>query len=240
MKKRIASIAALANLLAWPGLAPAQSPAATAGGGKIGLINMQNAIAATAEGKKALAELQAKYQPRQQELARQQQEIQNLQEQLQKQATTLSDEEQVRRRRDLEEKNKLFTRASDDYTASVREDRQDFINRIGQKMMKIIEDYAPQNGYALVVDAQVPVVTSDQVFDGQIQVWYASKEVNISDEIVKRYDSAYPTSAASKPALSNPAPPPTRPSGAAVAPGPGPNTNARPSSPPKTTDKPKS
>ncbi len=67
---------------------------------------MQGAILSTAEGKKVIADLQKKYQPRQQELQRLQQEIQAIQDQLTKQAATLSDEEQGRLNREAEDKQK--------------------------------------------------------------------------------------------------------------------------------------
>ncbi len=229
MRNQIAMPAVLILVLGSALTLGGQSPTPATSGSKIGVVNIQLAIANTAEGKKALAELQSKYQPRQQELVRQQQEIQSLQEQLQKQATTLSEDEQLRRRRELEEKNKIFTRSSDDFNADLRGDRQDVIQRIGQKMVKLISDYAQQNSYSLIFDSQVPVVSADQLADGQLQIYYAGKDVNVTDEIVKRYDTAYPASASSKPVLSNPTAPGTSP--ATLPP--------RSGSSPKSTSKPK-
>ncbi len=228
MRNRILRTAALMVLLGCP-LLHGQSPAPTSTAGKIGVLNIQAAIAGTGEGRKALAELQAKFQPRQQELQRQQQEIQGLQEQLQKQVTTLSEEEQIRLRRQIEEKTKVFSRASDDFNADLRGDRQDVIQRIGQKMMKVINDYAEQNGYALIMDAQVPVVTADQVVDGTIQIWYAGKDASVTEEIVKRYDAAHPASASSTPVLTTPTAP---------APKPATTTSPRPRAPAPTPSKP--
>ena len=228
MRNRIRTTAALVTLLGC-GVLRGQSPPPTTTPGKIGVINIQAAIASTAEGKKALGELQAKYQPRQQELVRQQQEIQDLQDRLQKQATTLSDDEQLRLRRQLDEKQKVFTRASDDFNTAVRDDRQELVSRIGQKMVKLISDYAVQNGYSLILDAQVPVVSSDQVVDGQLQIYYAAKDTNVTEELVKRYDAANPAGSSSKPVLSNPAPAATPP----------PSAPPRSTAPSKPVEKPK-
>jgi Skp family chaperone for outer membrane proteins len=175
MKNLVLSLSILMGLLAWPVLASAQGT-----GSKVGVINIQEAIAKSAEGKKALAELQKKYQPREQDLQRQQQDITALQDQLQKQATTLSDEERVRLSRDLEEKQKIFKRASEDANADFQGDSQEVIRRVGQKMLRVIAEYAQQNNFALVIDgAQVPV-------------YYVAKEIDLTDEIVKRYDAANP------------------------------------------------
>jgi outer membrane protein len=161
--------------------------------GRVGLIGINAAIAGTGEGKKAIADLQKKYQPRQQELGRLQQEIQSIQDKLSKQPSSLSEEEQRQLTRDLEDKQKVLKRSGDDAQTDFATDRDEAVRRIGQKMVRIISDYAQQNGFTLVFDgAQVPV-------------YYAAKGVDITPEIVKRYDAANPVSDAgmsSKPATS--------------------------------------
>jgi outer membrane protein len=205
MRDRVTKTAILLALLVLPSMAWGQAPAAQAGIGKVGVINIQQAIAATAEGKKAFADLQKKYQPRQQDLQKQQQEIQSLQDQLQRQQTTLSDTERMRLSRELAEKQKTFERARQDAQEDFQQDRQDVMNRIGQKMVQIIDDYAKQNGYSLILDAQIPIIGSSQVSDAQIPIYYASKDVDISDEIVKRYDAAFPAESASTSGAAKPA-----------------------------------
>ncbi|MGO8813240.1 MAG: OmpH family outer membrane protein [Terriglobia bacterium] len=180
MKNRLIFLSVLCALLVAPLAVRAQ--------GKVGLINMSAAIGSTAEGKKAAADLQKKYQPRQQELERLQQEIQSIQDQLSKQSATLSDEEQRRLSRDLEDKQKLLKRSTDDAQSDLATDRDEVVRRIGQKMTRIINDYAQQNGLSLVIDgAQVPV-------------YYYSKDSDITAEIVKRYDAANPVADAGTPA----------------------------------------
>ena len=202
MKNRIINVALWAGLLLWPVLAWGQ--------GKVGVINLQEAIANTAEGKKAFGDLQKKYQPRQQDLQRQQQEIQALQEQIQKQQATLSDEERVRLSRELEDKSKLFKRANEDATADYQADSQDTYRRLGQKMVRIVNEYAQQSGYAIVLE------------EAQVQPYFATRESVITEEIAKRYDAAYPvegasaapaatTPATAAPALAAPAPKPAAP-----------------------------
>jgi outer membrane protein len=188
MKNRLTVLTTLLALLAVPLSSRAQSSAAAQG--KIGVINIQQAIGDTAEGKKAFADLSKKYQPRQQELQRLQQEIQAINDQLSKQVATLSDEEQRRLSRDLEDKQKLLKRSTEDAQADFTSDRDDAIRRIGQKMVRIISEYAQQNGYSLVVD------------DAQIPVYYASKDLDLTQEIVKRYDAANPVAEAGAPAAS--------------------------------------
>jgi outer membrane protein len=170
-------------LLVVPKLLPAQVPAASPS--KIGIINIQEAIATTAEGKKALGDIQTKFRPRQQDLQRQQQELQAIQDQLQKGANTLSDEEQRRLNRDYEEKQKFFKRTADDADSDYRAEGQDVIQRIGKKMVPIISDYAQHNGYALVFDPAA----------AQVPVYFIDKGIDVTEEVIKRYDAANPVKA---------------------------------------------
>lgn len=184
MKNRLIALAALLAVLA-PVALRAQS--ATPAQGKIAVMNIQLAIANTAEGKKVIADLQKKYQPRQQELQRLQQEIQAIQDQLTKQSATLSDEEQGRLNRDAEEKQKLLKRSAEDAQNDFNRDRDEVINRVGKKMLVVISDYAKQNSFTMVLD------------DAQIPIYYAAKDIEITEEIIKRYDAANPVADAAAP-----------------------------------------
>ena len=124
---------------------------------KIGVINMTAAIGSTGEGKKAIAELDKKFAPRKQELEQLQRQIQDIQTQLSKQSPALGDDEQRRLQRDLEDKQKVLKRSADDAQSDYNADTEETVRRIGQKMVRIIADYAPQQGFVLVIDdAQVP------------------------------------------------------------------------------------
>ena len=71
-------------------------------------------------------------------------------------------------------------RSTDDAQSDYNADREETVRRIGQKMVRIINDYAQQNGFILVIDG------------AQIPIYYAAKDVDITAEIVKRYDAANP------------------------------------------------
>lgn len=190
MKKRSSVFAALFAVLAVSLVLNAQSAPSAQGKAqsKVGVINIQAAIANTGEGKKVIADLQKKYLPRQQELQRLQQEIQAIQDQLTKQSATLSEEEQTRLNRDAEDKQKLLKRSAEDAQNDFNHDRDEAINHIGQKMLRVIADYSQQNGFALVLDS------------AQIPIYYASTDLDLTQEIVKRYDVANPVADAGAPA----------------------------------------
>lgn len=184
MRNRAFGILMSISLLAFPMFLGAQSaPAAT--GEKVAIVDIQQAIMDTAEGKQAFQELQKKYQPREQEINQRQQEVQQLQDQLQKQMTTLSAEEQRRMSHELTEKQTVLRRLEEDAQSSFQYDRTTLLQQLGQKMVKVISQYAKAHNYTLVIDG------------GQVPVYYAAKGVNITPEIVKLYDSSHPVQNAS-------------------------------------------
>jgi outer membrane protein len=187
MKNRLIAFSALLAFLAVPLAARAQ--------GKIGVINMNAAIASTAEGKKAMADLQKKYAPRQQELERLQREIQSDQEKLTKQGPTLSEEEQGRLTREMEDKQKLLKRSTDDAQSDFNTDRDEAVRRIGIKVVRIIGEYSQQNGIVLVLDAV------------QVPIYFATKDLDLTEPIIKRYDAANPVADAGAPAATHPVAP---------------------------------
>jgi len=214
MKLRLVTIPLGLSLLLSPALLWGQATGSATAPLKFGVISFQEAISQTGEGKKAIADLQKKYQPRQQELQKLQQDIQAISDQLQKQATTLSDDENRRLNRELEDKQKLLKRSSEDFNADAGADRDDVFRRLSQKMVGLIREYGAQNGYGVIMDiSQVPVA-------------YVAQEVDITDEMVKRYDKANPVEAPA--AAATPAAPATKPPATAA------KTPA-----PKPADKPK-
>jgi len=180
MQSRTVTSTLLASLCVWPGLLWGQATGTPSRTEKIAVINIQAAIANTQEGKKASADIQKKYQPRRDDLQRQQQEIAALQDQVQKQATTLSDDEKLRLQKELADKQKVFKRAQEDANSDFQEDSQEAIRRIGEKMVKIINQYSQQNRLSLVID------------DSQIPVYYLAPGTDITLAVVKLYDADNP------------------------------------------------
>ncbi|MGD0697011.1 MAG: OmpH family outer membrane protein [Terriglobia bacterium] len=206
MKTRFLATLVLSSLLMLPASAMAQSPAASPTAGKIGILNIQAAMRNTAEGKKALGDLDKKYQPKRQELQRMQQEINSMEDTLQRQTATLSDAEQARQTRQLEEKRKIFTRTQEDDQSDFGADTADTLSRLEQKMARVIQEFAEQNGYSVILDLVAPVYSSSgQIGNAQVPVYFAGKDVDVTQEIIRRYDAANPVAAEATPPPATPA-----------------------------------
>jgi outer membrane protein len=180
-----AVVPVLAAILLTPAVwAQAASPAQ--GAGKVGVINIQAAIASTAEGKQAAAELQSQFTPRMNELQNLQKQIQDLQNRLQTGQSTLSDEEKARLTREGDQLTRTYQRKQQELQDDTNAAQQDVVDRIGRKVVDILDKYSKDNGYYLILDdssQQTPVI-------------YAANQVDVTQDIIRLYDQSYPVKAA--------------------------------------------
>lgn len=183
MKKQLA-ICALAALFTVPAIW-GQSSGTAAGPMKVGVINVQVAITSTAEGKQAAAELQSKFAPRQSELDNMRKQLDDLQARLRTGQTTLSDEEKARLAREGDTLTRTFQRKQQEAQDDFNDEQQDVVNRIGRKMMTVLDKYSKDNGYAIIFD------TSAQ----QTPVVYAANQIDVTQDIIRLYDQGNPVKA---------------------------------------------
>ena len=202
----LVAVALVGTVAAQAQSAPANGAAPATPGNKVGVLSVRQAIVTTAEGKQASAELQSQFAARQSELENMNKQINDLRQRLSTGQNTLSQEEQGRLTRQGEALAKQLQRKQEDYQEDVNAAQQDVIDRIGRKMMDVLDRYARENGYVAVFD------TSAQGSN----IIYASNQVDVTQEIIRLYDQAYPVKAGAtpaKPAAAKPAPTttPTKP-----------------------------
>jgi outer membrane protein len=202
---RSAALAA-ACLLGTAAVRAQSAPAAgSVASGKVGVINARQAIVSTAEGKQASAELQSQFAPRTGDLENIGKQISDLRQRLDAGQKTLSDEEKVRLQKQVDLLTRQGQRKQDEYQEDVNAAQADVIDRIGRKMIDVLERYGRENGYVTILD------TSAQ----QSPVLYFSNQIDVTQDIVRLYDQAYPvkggtttpaTKPAAKPAAQTPKP----------------------------------
>ena len=202
MKARFA-IAALASLILLPTVGMAQggtTPPAPADQvpAKVGILNFRQAIFATAEGKQALAELQSQLTPKQTEIDNMNKQIEDLRTRLRTGERTLSDDEKNRLIRQGEQLTRLLQRRQEDLQEDANTGQQEIGERIGAKMLEVVERYARENGFTVILDFSAQTA----------QVLWAAPQVNISQDIVRLYDQANPVKGAPAPAPTQPRPQP--------------------------------
>ena len=167
--------------------ARAQGAAApgSAASGKIGVIGIRQAIASTAEGKQAGAELQSQFAPRQNELEGLNKQIADVRQRLDSGGGKLSQEETARLTRQGELLTRQLQRKQDEYQEDVNAAQGDVFDRIGRKMVDVLDRYARENGYIVILDSSAQ----------NSPILFNSTNIDVTQDIVRLYDQAYPVKA---------------------------------------------
>ena len=145
---------------------------------KIAIINLQRAVLESAEIKKAQAELEAKYRPRQQAIEKLQKDIQALQQNLQSNAGKLTPQAEADITAQGQRKQRELTRLTEDLQADVERERNDILGRSSQRMQEVVKKLAEEKGIDIVTDISNTV--------------YFKPALEITTESIAAYDKAYP------------------------------------------------
>lgn len=192
MAKRSILPAAIA-ILGMVGAVAAQTP------GKVGVISVQGAIVGTKDGQKAAGELETKFAPKRKDIEGRQNEVNQLEDQMRKGGSLMSDEKRAQLARDIDEKKKRLNRDMQDAQEEFEGEQQRLLQGLGQRMLAVIEKYAKDNGYTMVLDVSNP----------QTPVLYASSAIDITQDVISLYDKSPAASAPAAPATTTPAKPAT-------------------------------
>jgi outer membrane protein len=192
--------AAAAPAAAAPPSAPAAAPAATApvaGLNKVGIINIQGAILASNEGRRDLEALDKKFDPKRTELLNLNKEIEDLKKQLSAQGDKMNEDARGNLVRNLETKQKTMQRASEDAQNEYQQQQSEVAQRILQKMAPVIDKFAKDNQFSLLIDVSQPWP------QGQV-LWFGSN-ADVTKAVVDLYNAQSgiaappPSSSTSKP-----------------------------------------
>ncbi|HYL09348.1 MAG TPA: OmpH family outer membrane protein [Candidatus Acidoferrales bacterium] len=171
----VLSVVALELLAAKPGLQTTPVPA----GAKIGIVNIQDAITATDEGKKEFDALQQRFAPKQNSLKSLNDEVEDLKKDFQARSDKLNEDERAKQVKNIEVRQKTLQKNYEDAQNEFQQAEQEVVSRIGGKMLNVLEKYAKNNGYAVILDVSNP----------QTPVLWASQETNITKQLVDSYNA---------------------------------------------------
>ena len=170
-------------------------PAAT----KVGIINIQNAIFSTKDGQKALADLQAKFEPVRSRLQKKQADLEADKAKLSQGANAMSVDQKEKLMRDIDQKTKSLNRDTEDAQAESEQEQGKVMQELGQRVMAVVNKYSKDHSYSLIMD----------VSSQQTPVLFADPLIDITGDIIKLYDqnSPGPVSGTPPPAAPKPTPP---------------------------------
>jgi outer membrane protein len=144
---------------------------------KIGIVDTQNVLAATAEMKKVQTDLEAKYKKRNTDFQQLSKELQTIQAQL-----SLGDKLTAQAQSDLtvqaQRKQRELQRLGEDLQADVDRERNEILTKASQKLKQVLDKLAEEKGLDIIMDA------ADTVFFKPV--------LDLTKEATAAYDKANP------------------------------------------------
>lgn len=145
---------------------------------KVGVISMQGAIVGTKDGQKASQQLEGKFGPKKKEFDGRNSEISSLEDQLKKGGTLMSEEKRTQMERDIDEKKRRLQRDVQDAQQEMQEQQQQLLSGLASRLQAVVEKYAKDNGYTMILDDSSP----------STEILYASSGIDITQDIIALYD----------------------------------------------------
>lgn len=170
----------------------AQGAGLAPSGVKIGVINVQQAISSTGEGKQAAVELETQFGARQQELDSLNKQVNDIRQRLSS-GTNLTDDQRENLNAQGTRISQRLQRKQNEYNEDLNAAQLERVNEIGRKMIAVINRFATEGGYTAILDSSAQ----------NSPVLFASKNVDVTQDVIRLYDQSNPAKAsapATKPA----------------------------------------
>jgi len=142
---------------------------------RIGIVDMQEILNKSQKGMAVKQKLDQERATRQKDLDAKQQEVMKLQAEFEKQAPLLSEQAKREKAETIQRKQREAVRiaedANRDFDKRVREVELD----VSREILAVVQEYGKDQGFTLILERSMLV--------------FASSAVDITSEIIKRYDS---------------------------------------------------
>ena len=152
------------------------SVTAMAADSKVGYVDVQKAVQATATGKKAKDQLDGEFKKRKESLDKKKADIEKMGQDLEKKKTVLSEEVLNKKQMELQEEMMKFQKNVAENQLEIQKKEKELVDPILEKMKKIIEKVAQDKGFSLVIEK-----------NGQ-NVLFAQKDADLTDDVVKAFE----------------------------------------------------
>jgi Skp family chaperone for outer membrane proteins len=145
---------------------------------KIGVINSQDVLERSAEGKRVIARLQEKDKSNQAVLTKFDEEIRQLETKINTQRLTLAEEALYNMNADLQRKQTDRKRVAEDAVRDFQDLQVKLFNKVQSELIPIIEALGKEKGIDLILD----LAKSGAV--------YYNPSVDLTEDVIKRYDAS--------------------------------------------------
>jgi len=148
---------------------------------KIGVVNSQQVLQNSAEGKKAIARLEDKRKSNQSKLAKLDETIRQLETKLNTQRLTLTNEAILQLSSDLDKKRTERKRFAEDSMRELQDLQLRLFNKVQSELLPIIEQLGKEKNLDIIFD----LANSGAI--------YFNPSIDLTAEVIKRYDASKAT-----------------------------------------------
>ncbi|HRO67773.1 MAG TPA: OmpH family outer membrane protein [Pseudobdellovibrionaceae bacterium] len=142
---------------------------------KIGFVDMQKAVQATAAGKKAKSELEGEFSKRKKEMEKKEGDLRKMGEDLEKKKSVLSEEALQKKQMEWQEEMMKYRQQVAKAQEEIQKKDRDLTQPILDKMRRVIEKVAKDKGF-------------DMVLENTAMVLYAQKTNDLTDDVIKAFE----------------------------------------------------
>jgi outer membrane protein len=142
---------------------------------KIGFVDMQKAIQATAAGKKAKTELEGDFNKKKKDLEKKEADLKKMGEDLEKKKSVMSEEALGKKQAEFQEEMMKYRDVVGKSQVEIQKKERELTAPILEKMKKAIAKLAKDKGYSLILENSQMVL-------------FATSESDLTDEVVKAFE----------------------------------------------------
>jgi len=142
---------------------------------KIGFVDMQKAIQATAAGKKAKTELESDFNKKKKDLEKKETDLKKMGEDLEKKKSVMSEEALGKKQAEFQEEMMKYRDVVGKSQVEIQKKERELTAPILDKMKKAIAKLAKEKGYTLILENSQMVL-------------FATSESDLTDEVVKAFE----------------------------------------------------
>lgn len=143
---------------------------------KVGYVDFNKVQMESRAGKEAVKTIEKMFNDKQAQLDQRQDEVEGLMKELEKQSSFLAADVKKQKEDKLQKQYKELQRFKADAEEDLNKKKAEIARQMAQEVSSIIATYGKQEGYTLILDRAV--------------VLYAPDAVDITDKIIKAYDTA--------------------------------------------------
>ncbi|MBX3018114.1 MAG: OmpH family outer membrane protein [Bdellovibrionaceae bacterium] len=145
---------------------------------KVGFVDVQKAVQATSQGKKAKATLDGEFKKRKDTLDKKKADIEKMGQDLEKKKSVLSEEVLGKKQMELQEEMMKFQKQVGENQMEIQKKEEELVGPILEKMKGVIESVAKEKGYAMVLEKKAQ------------NVLFSVADADLTDDVVKAFEKA--------------------------------------------------